>query len=149
MLRQKIKKCINCNKDCFPWTKEGLCRFCFLAGSKSKPLKKSHIKKISDKGKEKKKQKAELKKQMFEEFRNFYNNHETKTCYECDKFIHESVFSSMNVHHVLPKSRYPEYTLEHWNFLLLCPYHHQRCEQDITKTPKVEEKTKDLKEIFG
>lgn len=148
MIPRKFKPCTACGKDCFPWSK-GLCRLCFLTGAPYKPLKKKPLKKVSKKGEQNKITRKELRMKMAEEFLKFYDNHPTKRCIECDKYISKDAFGRINVHHLLPKARYKKYILEHWNFALVCPECHAQCEINILKTPKIKALTQELKEKYG
>lgn len=144
----KPKDCVSCGLKCFPWSK-GLCRLCFLRGMEPVIFKRKPIRKISKKGEEKKLKKKDLTKLMRKEFWRFYDEHPSKRCYECSKYVAKDNFGPINVHHVLPKSRYEEYLLEHWNFALVCPECHAQCEVALFKTPKLEMLTKELKERYG
>lgn len=131
-----------CNYPC--WSK-GLCK----SHSPKKPLKKSFklINKITERQKEKNVIKKELTIQQFEMFREIYKEHPTKRCYECNCKVDGA--SSVQFHHILFKSAYPQYRLEKWNIVLLCETHHNQVHTDVTKTPKVNALTKEIKEKHG
>jgi len=131
-----------CNYPC--WSK-GLCK----SHAPKKPLKKSFkpINKITEKQKEKNVIKKELTIQQFEMFREIYKEHPTKRCYECNCKVDGA--SSVQFHHILFKSAYPQYRLEKWNIVLLCETHHNQVHTDVTKTPKVNALTKEIKEKHG
>lgn len=148
MIKRTVKNCLHCNNKCYPWSK-GLCKMCFLRGIPYPTLKKTSIKKISEKGKENKIKNKEIKKLMIESFILFYDLHKTCKCEECDKFISKDSFGPINVHHILPKNRYPKYINEHWNFALLCSECHQKCEMSLENTPKIKKITETLKNIYG
>lgn len=40
-------------------------------------------------------------------------------------------------HHILPKSKYPQYRYSQWNIIILHPDVHATVEQDLDKVPKV------------
>jgi len=121
-----------------------------LKKGKHKPLKKSWLsKQPTEKGLLLKEKKKELTALMKEEFLKFYNNHTTKRCFECNKYINEDSFGIINVHHILPKSKYPQYYFEHWNYCLLCGNCHSQVELNIDLAPKVKELTKELKLKYG
>ena len=131
-----------CNYPC--WSK-GLCK----SHAPKKPLKKSFkpINKITEKQKEKNVIKKELTTQQFEMFREIYKEHPTKRCYECNCKVDGA--SSVQFHHILFKSAYPQYRLEKWNIVLLCETHHNQVHTDVTKTPKVNALTKEIKQKHG
>lgn len=52
-------------------------------------------------------------------------------------------------HHILPKSKYPQYALEEWNIVILHPEIHDQVEIDINKCPKVKNLTEKLKKQYG
>jgi len=131
-----------CNYPC--WSK-GLCK----SHAPKKPLKKSFkpINKITERQKEKNVIKKELTIQQFEMFREIYKEHPTKRCYECNCKVDGA--SSVQFHHILFKSTYPQYRLEKWNIVLLCETHHNQVHTDITKTPKVNALSKEIKQKHG
>jgi hypothetical protein len=59
-----------------------------------------------------------------------------KVCYETGKQLPSPPLTTY-FHHVLPKSKYPEFRLCEWNILLLHPEVHDQAERNIDKTPKV------------
>jgi hypothetical protein len=61
-----------------------------------------------------------------------------KRCYETGEALKNPPLSTY-FHHVLPKSKYPEYRLCDWNIVLLKPEVHEQAELNINKTPKVKE----------
>jgi 5-methylcytosine-specific restriction endonuclease McrA len=131
-----------CNYPC--WSK-GLCK----SHAPKKPLKKSFkpVNKITERQKEKNVIKKELTIQQFEMFKEIYKEHPTKRCYECNCKVDGA--SSVQFHHILFKSAYPQYRLEKWNIVLLCETHHNQVHTDVTKTPKVNALTKEIKEKHG
>ena len=52
-------------------------------------------------------------------------------------------------HHILPKSKYPQYEFESWNIVILHPDIHTRVEGNVDLCPKVAELTRKLKEKYG
>ena len=80
-------------------------------------------------------------------FREIYKEHPTKRCYECNCKVDGA--SSVQFHHILFKSTYPQYRLEKWNIVLLCETHHNQVHTDITKTPKVNALSKEIKQKHG
>jgi len=129
----------------YPIWSKNLCK----SHAPKKPLKKSFkpINKITEKQKEKNVIKKELTIQQFEMFREIYKEHPTKRCYECNCKVDGA--SSVQFHHILFKSAYPQYRLEKWNIVLLCETHHNQVHTDVTKTPKVNALTKEIKEKHG
>src|SRR6185437_9965424 len=104
------------------------------------------IKKISDKGLVKRKEKVDYTQKQFKLFIEFYLTHPTKTCFECGRFI--SQLTSCNVHHCLPKSRYKNIALDTTYWVLVCFDCHQSTETNINNTPKIKEHTIKLKEKY-
>ena len=129
----------------YPVWSKNLCK----SHAPKKPLKKSFkpINKITERQKEKNVVKKELTIQQFEMFREIYKEHPTKRCYECNCKVDGA--SSVQFHHILFKSAYPQYRLEKWNIVLLCETHHNQVHTDVTKTPKVNALTKEIKEKHG
>lgn len=61
----------------------------------------------------------------------------------------KSIYGHMKLsyfHHVLPKSKYPEYRLCLWNIILVSDLTHAQAELNLKKTPKIEAYTKYLEE---
>lgn len=129
----------------YPVWSKNLCK----SHAPKKPLKKSFkpINKITEKQKEKNVIKKGLTIQQFEMFREIYKEHPTKRCYECNCKVDGA--SSVQFHHILFKSAYPQYRLEKWNIVLLCETHHNQVHTDVTKTPKVNALTKEIKQKHG
>ena len=69
-------------------------------------------------------------------------------CYETGVAMHGSIFRSNSCcyHHLLPKSKYPEFQLLKSNIVILHPDVHSQVERDISRCPKVNELTKKIKE---
>lgn len=127
---------------------------------KSYTLKKSPLRKISERGlikKEEKKIQAEKRRQMFleiwdereiEEIR--YDGIKTGKFY-CEDFetgirLYRIPFreNTCCYHHILEKSKYPEYDLCKWNIVIISPFNHDQVHTNIDKTPKVKAKTEEL-----
>jgi len=47
-------------------------------------------------------------------------------------------------HHILEKSKYPEYDLCKWNVVIISPFNHDQVHTNIDKTPKIKAKTEEL-----
>lgn len=139
---KKICEIDGCN---FPVFSHKKCYF----HSQKKSLKKSNkpIKKISEKGLEKRKEKKEYTEKQWEFFLEIWSRRE-HICFETGKYLGETPLSTM-FHHCLYKSLYKEFALEDWNIVLLHPDVHNQVHSDSTKTPKVQEYTKQLKEKYG
>jgi len=60
-------------------------------------------------------------------------------CEETGLYLGQVPLSTM-MHHILAKSKYPQYKYEKWNIALLHPDVHSQVETDITKTPKTHER---------
>lgn len=104
------------------------------------------LKKISEKGIVKKKEKKEYTQKQFKLFEEFYELHQTKRCFECNKIIFQ--LTSCNVHHCLPKHLYKSIALDTSYWVLVCFDCHQSTETNINNTPKIKEHTVKLKEIY-
>lgn len=124
---------------------------------KKKPykLKKSPLRKISERGlikKEEKKIQAEKRRQMFLEIFEERCEIETRTgkkfvrCFESGVKLYEIPFKKNTCiyHHCLLKSKFPEYDLCKENLVIITPYIHEQVHLNIEKTPKVKAKTEEL-----
>ena len=109
---------------------------------KPKPLKK-----ISAKGKIKKKEKAEYTVIQFEEFQKFYDQHPTKRCFECD--AHIPVCRTYSVHHCLEKANYDDIKLDWDYWILMCFMCHNRAGTCIDFTPKTKAHTEELLKVYA
>ena len=58
-----------------------------------------------------------------------------RVCFETGEKIYDA--TNANFHHVLEKSKYPEYTMERWNIILVSVQTHDQVHKDIDKTPKI------------
>lgn len=92
----------------------------------------------------KKKSTLEDKKQQTREMQEFFmeiwNNTPPyrRRCYETGEQLPNPPLSTY-FHHVLPKSKFPEYRLSAWNIVLLLPKIHDQAEINLDKTPRVKE----------
>lgn len=148
IIKNKLCAC-GCGQTGRIWSK-GVLKQCFLKSNPTKSIKKSYsVKKISAKGLEKKKEKAEYTEKQFELFKEIYAEHPSKKCYECNRWVDGQ--SSSQFHHILFKSiqKYKKYALEKWNIVLLCTDCHSQVHLDVNKTPKVKELTEQIKEKYG
>jgi 5-methylcytosine-specific restriction endonuclease McrA len=145
----------------FIWKKingKPYCKNCTLRLEPPKPIEKRYeiavktsIKKISDKQKEKNKIKKEntalLHKVMYEWWGSFGDY---KSC-ECCGATLPKEFSTINVHHLLPKAKYKEVALNTDYFMLLC----QKCHSEFETSPSenkhkiIYDKTKIAKEKYN
>lgn len=57
-------------------------------------------------------------------------------CYETGKKLYGDPSSTM-FHHILEKSKYPQFKFEKWNIVLLTPEVHEQVHLNIDKTPRV------------
>lgn len=129
---------------------------------KKTPLKRKpySLKKVRDEQKEKlalKKEQTTKRHQMFleiwdereiEEIR--YDGTKTGKFY-CEDFetgirLYREPFreNTCCYHHILEKSKYPEYDLCKWNVVIISPFNHDQVHSNIDKTPKVKAKTEEL-----
>lgn len=127
----------------------GLCLYHYkIEKSKTaKSLKRSPLKKISEKGIEKKKEKAILTDLQFKMFKEVYDETPIKKCYECNYNVDGK--SSGNFHHLLYKSQFPQFRLEKWNIIITCLNCHSQTHLDIKKTPRIEKLTEIIKEKYN
>jgi len=105
------------------------------------------INKVSKKGALKKLEKAEYTLIQFAEFQKFYDQHPTKTCFECDTYI--PVCRSYSVHHCLPKQTYKEIKLDPRFFILVCFLCHSKIETCIDFAPNTKAHTLHLKALIA
>ena len=102
------------------------------------PLKRKSLKKNSKINSDK----VQKTEEMYHFFLEIWNSTPPyrRKCYETGKSLPHPPLSTY-FHHVLPKSKYPEYRLEKWNIVLLDPEIHNQVEINIDKTPRVKELT--------
>lgn len=141
----------NCN---YPVWSKGLCRShspkTSLKKSNSKPLKKSWLSKApTEKALIAKEKKKEYTEKQFAMFKEIYTETWQKTCYECECSVDGQ--SSVNYHHLLYKGvdKYKKYALEKWNIVLVCENCHQKTHTNIDSTPRIKQRTLELKEKYG
>ena len=91
-------------------------------------MKRTRLKKVSERGLIKRKEAAERTKQlhlvMYEWWKSFGDY---KRCMSCNCLL-PMEFSTINVDHLLSKSKYPEYSLDSDNFFLCCMHCHTKKE---------------------
>lgn len=122
----------------------GYCKYHQNYRTDKKPKR---IKKVSSKGILRKEQ----KKTLIGEDKKFYLEiwiERDHVCFETGEYLGEEPLMTM-FHHVLEKSKYPEYRHDKWNIVLLKPEVHNQVHSNIDKTPKVKELTERLKEEKG
>lgn len=145
---KKKKVCKNCNVEQFIW-KAGLCKPC---SSILNPPKKITYK--SAKQKIKDVEKRERTKKLHEWFLELFDKHcledengKYVICFESGKKLYEKYYkyNTSIYHHILEKNRYLEYEFEEWNIVFLSPEIHDQVHVNIDKTPKVKEKTNELR----
>lgn len=148
MIKQKKKLCkCGCNREGFIWSK-GMLKECFFRLNKLKT-----IKKYSEKGLERKKEKKKWLNNLHTWELELWDSLEDKNgyvyCYETGTPMHRNVYrQNLCVYsHCLPKSKYPEYAMEKWNLLIILPDVHslweinpQKCLKMWTYTEKLKEK---------
>jgi hypothetical protein len=67
-------------------------------------------------------------------------------CYETHEPMHRSIYrdNSCCYHHLLEKSKYPQYALEEWNLVIVLPRIHSQVHSNIDKTPRIKILTTEL-----
>lgn len=84
-------------------------------------------------------------------YKEFYDNHPTKKCFESDEFI--SNYKSWNCHHIIEKAKHPEFTFNEEVCVLLtlekhALWHSLTEENRELKMPKTYQRYLELKEQF-
>lgn len=149
MIQKKKKTCAICKKECFIFSRNR-CKSC-VSKADSKPLKK-----ISEKGIEKKKLKTEKTKILHQFFLDLWDERSDKDgnirCFETDILMSHTVYkyNSCCYHHILEKSnpKYKQYALEKWNIVIILPDIHNQVHSNIELTPKVKKLTEQLKKKY-
>lgn len=103
------------------------------------------IRKVSDKQKERNKNKANETLEMQKLFLEIWDSQEDEAgycyCYESNKAMHYSEFrnNSCCFHHILEKGAgsYPQYKMLKKNIIIVYPNIHTQVHKDIEKTPKI------------
>lgn len=105
--------------------------------SEQKPLKKTPLKKISNKKDvdKDKLQAMELRKKDNDFYMQIWNNRPHK-CFETDVPLGGEPNLTM-FHHILPKYEYPQYRHEEWNIVLCTWEQHNQFHMNPKKTPKM------------
>lgn len=118
-------------------------------------LKRTPLKKISEKQKERNKlKKEETQKQnefflqIWDERADVYGN---CTCFETGRLMKKEYFRELSsvYHHCLYKSKYPEYRFLKDNIVIILPEIHSQTHLNIKKTPKIELYTENLKKYLN
>lgn len=108
------------------------------------------INKMSDKAKAKKDEKKSDAIELHKYCLQWYEEHPTKRCYECDGRI--LIYTKMNCHHLIPKKDQDKYsvdlTLNTDNMVLLCLQDHSKCETNIDHAPRTKELTEQTYKAF-
>lgn len=133
--------CIKCGNK----SDSSLCWKC----KPKKPLKKTTLKKVSEKGKIKK----EAKKEQFKDDVAFYDyiwHHRLHICEECEyegkkSWLNEATIN--NFHHLLFKSKYPEFRYEPKNIVILCQDHHNSVHHGKL-SEFIKQKTEQVKQLL-
>lgn len=148
MIQKKKKNCKNCKTEQFIW-KAGLCKPC---SSILNPPKKIIYKSAKQKIKEI--EKKERTKKLHNWFLELFDKHcledengKYVICFESGKKLYEKYYkyNTSIYHHILEKNKYLEYEFEEWNIVFLSPEMHNQVHTNIEKTPKVKEKTNELR----
>ncbi len=134
----KICALDGCNNPVFGG---GYCKYHQKWRTDKKP---KELRKVSDKGKSRK----EDKKKLVEEDKKFYLEiweSREHYCFETGAYLGEEPLMTM-FHHVLEKSKYPQYRHCEWNIVLLLAEVHNQVHSNIDKCPKVKHLTQLLKD---
>lgn len=107
---------------------------------KRSPLKRTSLKKVSKKRLNSLPKEKEKTEEMYRFFMEIWNTTPPykRRCYETGKSLPHPPLSTY-FHHVLPKSKYPQFRLMKWNIVLLDPDVHNQAETNLDKTPRVKE----------
>jgi hypothetical protein len=114
--------------------------YCSKKGKKAKepkPLKRTPIKKVSDKGKIKKIAKKELVQTDMAFYLQSVWDIRPHICQVTNTHIHDPRIQ--NFHHILEKAQFPEYRHKEWNILLVSWETHDKIHRNIDNVPKVKE----------
>ena len=122
-----------------------VCTMKFMTCLKESLMKRTRLKKYSEKSLERRKEKVENTKKihlaMYEWWKRFGNY---KRCMSCNRLL-PMEFSTANVDHLLSKSKYPDYSLDENNFFLCCLECHTKKENGFP-TEKHKEAINKMKE---
>ena len=99
---------------------------------------------MEKKNKENRNKKRELHKADVEFYLSIWKNAKRR-CYVTEKYLGNEPLTTY-FHHVLPKSRFPEYRYCEWNIILVTPEVHAQIEMNIDMVPTVKELTMELME---
>ena len=104
-------------------------------------MKRSPLKRKSPLKKKKNKKSIDLKEDIStlslgEFYQEIWDETINKVCYETGQYLGREPLTTM-FHHILEKSKYPEYKFCKWNIVLLRPEVHEQVHLNIDKTPKV------------
>ena len=148
MIRKKKTCKCGCKREGFIWS-QGMLKECFLRLNPSKKIAyKSAKQKVKDV--EKKNRTIKLHEWFLELFDKYCledENGKYVICFESGKKLYEKYYkyNTSIYHHILEKNRYLEYEFEEWNIVFLSPEIHDQVHVNIDKTPKVKEKTNELR----
>lgn len=138
------KKSCSIEQCDFPVFEKSYCFYHYKTHlAKKSGLKRTPLRKISNLGVQKRKEKSLKTKELHNWFLNLWDkladNQGNITCYESGKMLKKEIYreNSCVYSHCLPKSLYPEYAMEDWNILIVHPDIHNQYEMDKTKTPKM------------
>lgn len=142
---KKKKKCINCEKESYIWSKN-LCKICFTRLNPPKKIKyKSSKQNLKDIIKKKR------TKDLHIWFLLIWDKRREKDklgyfvrCLETGQKLYEHYykFNTCCYHHLFEKSTYPEYEFNEENLVIIHPDIHTLTHNNIDKTPRL----KNLKE---
>jgi hypothetical protein len=107
-------------------------------------LKRTPLKKISDKKLASLAKAREIRQKDLSFYVSLWKRSDKK-CSVSGVYLGEEPLTTF-FHHLLPKSKYPEYRWCEWNIVIISARVHSQVETNISKVPKIEEMTKELLE---
>lgn len=151
----KSKKVCSIDNCDFPVYGKSLCFYHYRQQiSKKSTLKRTPIKKISEKQILKNKEKATNTRKLHEWFLSLWDkvcdeNGDVR-CFETGKLLKREYYmkNSCCYSHCFPKSTHSQFAMESWNVLIVHPDVHAQWELDRNKTPKMLEYYNTIKEKY-
>lgn len=112
------------------------------------------IRKVSEKQRKRNIEKAKNTEQLHKLFKEIWDSSEDEAgncyCFESGRVLPGYIYRSNTCcyHHLLPKSKYPQYEMDKENIVILDPDIHTQVEVNIEKCPKVKRLLDELKERY-
>lgn len=142
MRKGTIVTCIEC-KQSKPLYAKKLCMSCYIKG-RNKVYQERHKKKISE-------NKTLDKTKLQEFYKEYWNTHEPRTCYECGQQLYK--FKSWHILHIIPKRLYKNYNVDivynPVNIRYGCLSCHASFDNGESSTPKLITLKKQLEELWN